>query len=191
VRDLDLAALGAGRSVGLEPEADPVLAVCTHGRHDACCAELGRPVALALASGPQGAAVWETSHVGGDRFAGNLVVLPRGLYYGGLDPQSAEAVAAATGRGEVLLEHLRGRSDLPMPAQAADVDVRRRLGLTGFDEVHVVSARTTGDVTTVALEAAGEPLEVRVRRVLGDEQVLTCRAGRANPVTSYEVEPVA
>jgi hypothetical protein len=191
VRDLDLAALGAGRSVGLEPEADPVLAVCTHGRHDACCAELGRPVALALASGPQGAAVWETSHVGGDRFAGNLVVLPRGLYYGGLDPQSAEAVAAATGRGEVLLEHLRGRSDLPMPAQAADVDVRRRLGLTGFDEVRVVSARTTGDVTTVALEAAGEPLEVRVRRVLGAEQVLTCRAGRANPVTSYEVEPVA
>lgn len=190
VRDIDLAALGAGRSVGLEPEGDPVLAVCTHGRHDACCAELGRPVALALASGPHGAAVWETSHVGGDRFAGNLVVLPRGLYYGGLDPQSAQDVAAATARGEVLLEHLRGRSDLPMPAQAADVDVRRRLGLTGFDEVNVVSARTTGDVTTVALEAAGQPLEVRVRRVLGSAQVLTCRAGRENPVTSYQVEPV-
>jgi hypothetical protein len=190
VRDLDLAALGAGRSLGLEPEPAPVLAVCTHGRHDACCAELGRPVALELASGPHAAAVWETSHVGGDRFAGNLVVLPRGLYYGGLDPESAQQVAAATARGEVLLEHLRGRSDLTMPAQAADIDVRRRLGLTGFDEVRVVSARTTGDLTTVALEAAGEPLEVRVRRVLGAAQVLTCRAGRENPVTSYEVEPV-
>lgn len=189
VCDLDLAALGAGRSVGLEPEGGPVLAVCTHGRHDACCAELGRPVALALASGPHGSAVWETSHVGGDRFAGNLVVLPRGLYYGGLDPESAQDVAAATVRGEVLLDHLRGRSDLPMPVQAADIDVRRRLGLTGFDEVHVVSARTTGDVTTVALEAAGEPLEVRVRRVLGAAQALTCRAARPSPVTSFEVEP--
>src|SRR5690349_20993417 len=191
VRDLDLAALGAGRSLGLEPEPAPVLAVCTHGRHDACCAELGRPVVLELASGPHAAAVWETSHVGGDRFAGNLVVLPRGLYYGGLDPESAQQVAAATARGEVLLEHLRGRSDLTMPAQAADIDVRRRLGLTGLDEVRVVSARTTGDLTTVALEAAGEPLEVRVRRVLGAAPVLTCRAGRENPVTSYEVEPVA
>ncbi|WP_416954627.1 sucrase ferredoxin [Nocardioides sp. T5] len=190
VRDVDLAALGAGRSVGLEPQGDPVLAVCTHGRHDACCAELGRPVALALADGPQAAAVWETSHVGGDRFAGNLLVLPRGLYYGGLDPDSAHEVAAATARGEVLLDHLRGRSDLPMPAQAADIDVRRRTGLTGLDEVLVVSSRSAGDVTTVTLEAAGEPLEVRVRRVLGPGQVLTCRAGRENPVTSYEVEPV-
>ena len=190
VRDLDLGALGAGRSLGLAPEADPVLAVCTHGRHDACCAEVGRPVALELAAGPHGASVWETSHVGGDRFAGNLVVLPRGLYYGGLDPQSALEVAAATARGEVLLEHLRGRSDLSMPAQAADIDVRRRLGLTGLDDVHVLSARSAGDVSTVVLQAAGATLEVRVRRLLGADQVLTCRAGRTSPVPSYEVEPV-
>jgi len=190
VRDLDLGALGAGRSLGLAPEADPVLAVCTHGRHDACCAEVGRPVALELAAGPHGASVWETSHVGGDRFAGNLVVLPRGLYYGGLDPQSALEVAAATARGEVLLEHLRGRSDLSMPAQAADVDVRRRLGLSGLDDVHVLSARSAGDVSTVVLQAAGATLEVRVRRLLGADQVLTCRAGRTSPVPSYEVEPV-
>jgi hypothetical protein len=189
VRDLDLAALGAGRTLGLRPETAPVLAVCTHGRHDACCAELGRPVALELAAGPHGAGVWETSHVGGDRFAGNLVVLPRGLYYGGLDPESARRVAEATDRGEVLLEHLRGRSDLPMPAQAADIDVRRRTGLTGLDDVHVVSARTAGDVTTVVLEAAGSTHEVRVRRVLGAAEQLTCRATRPNPVTSFEVEP--
>ena len=189
VRDLDLAALGAGRTLGLEPEEDPVLAVCTHGRHDACCAELGRPVALELAAGPHADAVWETSHVGGDRFAGNLVVLPRGLYYGGLDPRSATAVADATGRGEVLLVHLRGRSDLSMPAQAADIAVRRRLGLTGLDDVRPISARGAGDDTVVVVEAAGSTVEVRVRRVLGGEERLTCRAGRESPVPRFEVVP--
>ena len=90
----------------------------------------------------------------------------------------------------MLLEHLRGRSDLSMPAQAADVDVRRRLGLSGLDDVHVLSARSAGDVSTVVLQAAGATLEVRVRRLLGADQVLTCRAGRTSPVPSYEVEPV-
>ena len=189
VRDLDLAALGSGGSMGLDPAPDPVLAVCTHGRHDACCAELGRPVALELATGPHADAVWETSHVGGDRFAGNLVVLPRGLYYGGLDPRSAIAVADATGRGEVLLEHFRGRSDLSMPAQAADIDVRRRLGLTGLDDVRPISARAAGDDTVVVLEAQGSTVEVRVRRVLGSEDRLTCRAGRDSPVPRFEVVP--
>ena len=56
-----LAALGAGRSVGLTPEADPVLAVCTHGRHDACCAERGRPLARALAAEPAGAPATRTA----------------------------------------------------------------------------------------------------------------------------------
>ena len=49
VHDLDVEALGAGRSPGLTPHLDPVFAVCTHGRHDTCCAERGRPAAAALA----------------------------------------------------------------------------------------------------------------------------------------------
>ena len=51
VLDLDLEALAAGRSLGLTPHAEPVLAVCTHGRHDACCAERGRPVAAGAGRG--------------------------------------------------------------------------------------------------------------------------------------------
>ena len=46
----------------------PLLLVCTHGRRDACCAQFGRPTAMALAR-RYGTAVWETTHVGGDRFA--------------------------------------------------------------------------------------------------------------------------
>ena len=189
VRDLDLAPLGAGRSLGLEPHAAPLLAVCTHGRHDACCAELGRPAALALARGPHAEDVWETSHIGGDRFAGNLVVLPRGLYYGALDAVSAVAVADATAAGEVLLDHLRGRSDLPMGAQAADVALRRALGVTGLDDVLARSVRVDGDLTTSRFDVAGHGArEVVVRRVVGDTaHRLTCSARRDNPVPRHEV----
>jgi hypothetical protein len=192
VRGVDLAALGAGRSVGLEPQDGPVLAVCTHGRHDACCAELGRPVALELAAGPHAAAVWETSHVGGDRFAGNVVVLPRGLYYGGLDPDSAREVAAATAAGEVLLEHFRGRSDLPMAVQAADVALRREHGLLGLDAVRPGAVRVDHDLTTArfAVDGHGE-VDVVVRRLPGtDAHQLTCAARRASTIPGHEVVEV-
>jgi hypothetical protein len=46
-----------------------------------CCARLGVPLAQALAARHPGP-VWETTPVGGHRFAANLVLLPHGLYYG-------------------------------------------------------------------------------------------------------------
>ena len=187
--DVDLARLGAGRSLGWTPEPGPLLAVCTHGRHDACCAELGRPVALGLAAGEHADAVWETSHVGGDRFAGNLVVLPRGLYYGGLGVDAARQVADATIAGEVALAHLRGRSDLPMAVQAAEVALRRHLELTGLDDVRPRGSRRDGDVVTARFEATGHGLlDVRVRRVLSAATYrLTCDALRDNPVLRHEL----
>jgi hypothetical protein len=51
VLDLDLEPLRRGQGVDGRPEDDPLLLVCTNGRHDPCCAEFGRPVADALATG--------------------------------------------------------------------------------------------------------------------------------------------
>ena len=78
-------------------DADPLYLVCTHGRHDACCALRGRPVALELDRVRPGR-VWETSHVGGDRFAANLLVLPTGEVYGRVLPFAASDLVA-TDRG--------------------------------------------------------------------------------------------
>ena len=57
----------------------PLLLVCTNGRHDACCATFGRPLARDLRHSAGSADVWECSHIGGDRFAANVVILPEGL----------------------------------------------------------------------------------------------------------------
>ncbi|UMG93670.1 hypothetical protein MF408_05660 [Nocardioides sp. TF02-7] len=143
---------GPGGSTGLPPSEETLHCVCTNGRHDACCAEFGRPVAMALdAARPE--ETWEVSHIGGDRFAGNLVVLPEGLYYGRLDVGAGLAVADAHGRRRLLLDHLRGRSSYPMPVQAAEIHLLRHLGLDGVDDLTLVRRRVDGDVTTATFAA--------------------------------------
>ncbi len=185
VLDLDLPALRATGSVGLDQHDGPVFCVCTHGRHDACCAERGRPVAAALARAhPE--ETWEVSHIGGDRFAGNALVLPHGLYYGRLDPPSAVALAGAHLSGDLDLDRLRGRSGHPMPVQFAEIALRRQLGETGLQALRLVSRRTDGDLTEAVFDRAGSEYAVRVRSAPGaDLHRLTCRADRDNPIATH------
>ena len=143
VLDLDLVGLRAGRSAGLERSAEQLFCVCTHGKHDACCAERGRPAVAALAAAHPDE-TWEVSHIGGDRFSGNLLVLPHGLYYGRVDARSALEIGGAHLAGELTLDHLRGRSGLAMPVQFAEIALRRELGATRDDAVRFLSRAVDG-----------------------------------------------
>jgi hypothetical protein len=117
-RELDRVAEGQAPQFGL-PVPDPLLLVCAHGRRDVCCARLGGPLARRLArTWPAG--VWETTHVGGHRFAANLVILPHGLYYGPVAGSAAEAA--------VLAYQRRGRpGPLPWPGRPAGRGTAGRL----------------------------------------------------------------
>jgi len=98
--------------------SSPAYLVCTHARHDACCAIRGRPVAATLAAlRPE--LTWECSHTGGDRFAANVVVLPHGLYYGTVTPARVPDLLTAHEGGFVVPDLLRGRSALSAAVQAA------------------------------------------------------------------------
>lgn len=99
-------------------EGEPVALVCSHSKHDVCCALRGRPVAAALDPVWPGR-VWECSHLGGDRFAATMVLLPTGLCYGRLDQVNAGQVLAAYERGLVVPHLLRGRCADPREVQAA------------------------------------------------------------------------
>lgn len=187
VLDLDLDGFRRGGTAGLPAYDGPLFLVCTNGRHDACCAERGRPVARALdRAHPR--ETWEVSHVGGDRFAATMVVLPHGLYHGRLDPTSALAVAGAHLAGEVDLDHLRGRSAYPMPAQAAEIHLRRQLGVTRLDDVVLTGHRVDHDLTTAVFEVGGGTHEVLVRTTREAVPArLTCRAARDAVAPSHEV----
>lgn len=157
--DLDLAAVAAGRAPRFGTVvAAPVFLVCTHGRHNACCARAGAPLARALRGRFD---VWETTHVGGDRFAANLVCLPHGLCYGALDEARATAAAGAYLDGRVVLDRYRGRVGQPEPAQAAEHFVRAHTGALGVGDVRVETM--TGDTAVVHADQAR--YRVRVERV--------------------------
>ena len=134
--DADLLTAPWDGSVG-DPAPGPTYLICTHGGHDACCALRGRPLARALPA-PRPTDVWECSHLGGDRFAANVLVLPHGFYYGQVPGDGADLVAAHAS-GTVALPWLRGRAGVPMPAQAAQHFARGELGLLDVDALPVVT----------------------------------------------------
>jgi hypothetical protein len=179
-RDADLLDAPWDGSVG-EPGTGPVYLVCAHGSHDACCALRGRPLARSLpVAGPTG--VWECSHLGGDRFAANVVVLPHGFYYGQVPGDGAELVAAHEA-GRVALPWLRGRAGLPLPAQAAQHAARSELGLLGVDDLAPRGSRALtppgAEVERWRVTLAGPDGDVEVTiesRAAETAARLTCRA---------------
>lgn len=121
-----------------EASSDPLHLVCSHGRHDTCCAVHGRPLAAALAAADPDL-TWECSHIGGCRFAPALVLLPHGFTFGAVPPTRAAALVAAYAGGRVDPSYLRGRSSYPPAVQAAQHHARLASGAHGVDALRVVS----------------------------------------------------
>ncbi len=166
--------------------------VCTHARHDPCCAIRGRPVAAALAAARS--AVWECSHVGGDRFAANVVALPQGLYYGHVRPSEVAELATTHEAGRLLVSRYRGRSSLSAPEQTAQDAARLQTGLDGIDDLAVLSC--TPDAAggwTVHIDGPDGPLTYTVRGQRRElDHPLTCHAqhnGTVTVLTARQMRP--
>ena len=158
--------------------------MCTHGRRDVCCAERGRPLAQALAAAfPE--PTWESSHVGGDRFAGNVVAFPHGLYLGRVRPDEAARVARAYADGRVPLEHLRGRSCYPMPVQAAELALRTQEGLDGLDDVVLERTEARRGVSTSTFATPVGRFSVSIAVEETPPSFLTCHSPVAEPAPAY------
>ena len=190
--EVDFGRLRAGEPAGFgAPHDRPLYLVCTNGRHDPCCAQFGRPVARALAR--ERHSVWECSHVGGDRFAGNLVCLPHGLYFGRLGPSEATSVVDAYERGRIAVEFYRGRAGDPFVVQAADCLLRAETGLRRLDDVEPVWRRSAEDgMVDVGFDARdGRRFEVRVAvRAAAEGRSLTCAALNAEHPPQYSLVSV-
>ncbi|WP_248965645.1 sucrase ferredoxin [Sphaerisporangium perillae] len=181
--DLDLGSLMRG----VVPEScilvkEPVFLVCTHARRNVCCARIGLPIARVLGESQPGR-VWETTHVGGDRYAANLVCLPHGLYYGSMSQAAAIAAANAYRHGEIVLDRFRGRAGIPEPSQAAEHFVRAHTGEFSVGGVAVESTRSDGDVT----EAIVRHGEVRFRVVVERTAFAPCGTACADTIMTYRL----
>ena len=163
--DVDLEAGG-------EPVTGPLALVCGHGRRDACCARLGRPLYDALREELDPESLWLSSHQGGHRFAPNLLWLPDGLLFGRVEPTKAVGLVGELRGDRLPLERLRGRTTFPPEAQAAEIAVRAGLGITGLRDVKLVSA----DGGRVRLTTPTSEVEATVELQRGPTLPTSCGA---------------
>lgn len=199
----------------------PILLVCTQGRRDACCARDGRALLTALeaASAEAGAAeagaakagaatagsveLWESSHIGGHRLAPVTLALPSGAVHGRVRPDEAAALLQAVSHHQVLPSHLRGRSALPAPLQAAEVALRQMITDTGASSVDVLVSTPErpmavgpdwmppdGEVELELRHVDGRTWRTRVRRVQHETCRLESCGGEPAPLREWDVAPL-
>lgn len=176
------------RATFADAEHASLFVTCTHGRRDPCCAEQGRPLAEALhAAAPT--AAWESTHVGGDRFAANVVAFPHGLYFGRVEPiEGPEIVAAYADEGRIAhLGRYRGRSSHPRHVQAADRVLREELGADRIDDVTPLRGWRRGDAAEVVFGTHRGDVRVSLELVEGPPMRLTCSSSREEKPTAWRV----
>jgi hypothetical protein len=177
--------LGLDLETAGTPVDHPLFLVCTHGKHDRCCSRFGRPLYDAVREQVDEGWAWQSSHVGGDRFAGNVVVLADGVYYGRVEPADAWVVVEAALERRVYLPLYRGRSCYGFAAQAAELAVRETTSLLGVEEIKVRSIARAGDGWRADVEAAEADYEVEVHVEEGAQTHLTCSTSRLSRPKRY------
>jgi len=130
VLSLPFLELAAGKAALPRLDA-PMFLVCNHGKHDKCCAKYGGPVL----TGNSSEHLWESSHLGGCRFAANMLCLPSGLVFGRVTPEDGARVIREHEAGLLDLSNFRGRANYSKPAQAAEYFVRREFAIRGIDQL--------------------------------------------------------
>lgn len=153
----------------------PLALVCIQGSRDRCCGTSGPQVLRALRQ--RGIRALGCTHLGGDRFAPVVAVLPHGIMYGHLDANDADALAWSILNEEILLRKYRGRSAYSFPAQYVEVLIRRQWDLQPYGAVRVSEASQMGpDAWTVTAETATGAKKYRVTRSRGAPALLTCNS---------------
>ncbi|MGV9306760.1 hypothetical protein ACWDLG_25610 [Nonomuraea sp. NPDC003727] len=123
-------------------------------------------------------------HVGGDRYAANLVCLPHGIFYGSMSQAAAIAAVNAYRSGEVILDRYRGRAGIPEPLQAAEHFARAHTGELSVGEVAVESSRSDGDVTEALVRCGDVRFQVVVEPAVFPTP---CGTACAETITTYRL----
>jgi hypothetical protein len=129
--DLDIPVAVARRG-GFEANLSDkaLILVCTNGRRDWCCARYGpgiyQEAVEAINTADAQLAVWQSSHLGGHRFAPNIACFPQGLFYGRIEKDELPVFLEHIRQGQVYAAKARGRACYPAPVQAAEIFLRQR-----------------------------------------------------------------
>ncbi|HEX3558474.1 MAG TPA: sucrase ferredoxin [Pyrinomonadaceae bacterium] len=192
VTAFDFAAVAAGADLqGGVVTRDPLFLVCTHGRRDKCCAKFGISLYNSLREAA-GETVWQSSHVGGDRFAANLVCFPHGLFYAHMDEGAGRRIVGEYREGRLVPGKFRGRACYSRHVQAAESFVRAESGVVGVEALRFESSAREGLESwrvRFAEGASGRVHEAHVTSRLSEfRNFITCHAMDERRVPQFHLE---
>lgn len=169
---------------------EPIYLTCTHGKHDKCCALLGRPIYKELHS-LVGSNAWQSSHLGGDRFAGTMVCFPDGIYYGRVNPGEVAGIVAEYGERRIFLEKLRGRVCYNFVTQVGEYFLRQETGVRELPGYRFLSAnKASGNLWVVQFAAIADQKihTLTLQRNPGTfVNYLTCNSAKPGTVPQYQL----
>jgi hypothetical protein len=182
---LDIALDGSGGTLS----TDPVVAICAHGKHDQCCAVRGRSACNAIAARyPE--FTWECSHLGGDRFAATMLVLPEGLCYGRVDSTDSADLIRLYLEGRLDNRFLRGRTSLPHAVQAAQYFAREAYGDDRIASLSPLTVERREHQIRVVLAAEPAPIEVVLTEEMSEPLLSQCHARVAGQVRMFRLASI-
>jgi hypothetical protein len=172
-----------------QTSTDPLVAVCAHGKHDQCCAVRGRSACQTIAAKyPE--ITWECSHLGGDRFAATMLVLPEGLCYGRVDSAESAELIRLYLDGRLDNRFLRGRTSLPHAVQAAQYFARDTYGDDRIDALNPLEVDRGEHRIRVALSGEPGTIAVTLREEMSEPLLSQCSAQVPGQVRIFRLESI-
>jgi len=173
-----------------DTESHPLYLVCTDGKHDKCCAKYGLRAYQSLKE-KFGESVWESSHVGGDRFAANVLCFPHGLYFGRVSEAEADRILNDYRNGQLYLNKYRGRSCYSHNAQVGEYFIRSQSGNLRLDSLRFLDDEALEeDQWQVRFSSADDHTvhTVRFRQKLSASEIpSSCHSEKKSRVAQYSL----
>ena len=172
---------------------DPLFLVCTNGKRDRCCAKFGTALYQTL-SAKMGTAVWQTTHLGGHRFAPTLMSFPAGICYGQVTNDDIPSLLTAQKNGELCLPKLRGRAVYDAITQLAEYYLcqeNNRVNLTAFQHISTHSPSKNEWIVEFQDVITNKVFQVNITESNPQPIYATCGSSETKNVPNYHLSQIS
>ncbi|MFT4092659.1 MAG: sucrase ferredoxin [Niabella sp.] len=171
-------------------QTDPFFLICTNGKKDKCCAKFGFPVFKFFESFNADVNVWESSHVGGDRFAANVVAMPFGIYYGHVAVEDVGHIMVRTLLRKIYKNKYRGMCRRSFYEQAIECHLRDYLQNYDIDfEINTKLLEHHDDLYKVNVTTSnnGHYIMEIIRETIPYPHYLTCKSKKQENLAKFKM----
>lgn len=171
----------------------PLFLVCTNGKRDRCCAKFGTALYQAFTDVVE-TAVWQTTHLGGHRFAPTLMSFPEGVCYGQVTVEDIPQLLTAQQNSDIYLPRLRGRVIYDAVTQVAEYYLcqeNNQASLTAFQ--HISTHSPTKNEWIVEFQNTTTEQTHQVNITENDSQPIyaICGSSKIKNVPTYHLKHIS